>query len=119
MFAYRSRARRGGKYGSLYVEEVCSSVLVGPMSTQPGQILIDTGFVVLGSALPGGVAAITSAMEAGELNLDRALVRGVWVDGVDGQRYVVVANFSEAAAAVGIFGAYVEIQPGTAILRPV
>ena len=115
----RSRARRGGKYASLHVEEVCSAVQTGLVPTQPGQILIDTGFAVLGSTLPGGTAAITGAMEGGRLDLDYALVRGAWVDGVDGRRYVVVANFSDAAASVAVFGASVEIPPGTAVVRSV
>ncbi len=115
----RSRARRAGKYGSLFVEEVCSSVQRGLVLTQPGQILIDTGFAVLSGTPLGGTAAATGVMEGGEVDLDRPLLRGAWVDCGDGQRYVVVANFSDAAASASVFGTGVEIPPGTAVVRSI
>lgn len=94
----RSEARRGGRYQSLFVEEVCSSVQRGLIPTGPGDVLVDVGFALLS----GGMASETAAIRGGQLGADGVLVRGVWVEGVDGARYEVVADFATGTAQVQI-----------------
>ena len=115
LYVDRSVRRRGGRYGSLYVEEVCSSVETSLRASRPGETLIDVGFAVLS----GEPRAANGAMEGGSLHLESASARGVWVRGQDGRRYAVVANFGEVDANVSWFGigeagADVSIPAGTA-----
>jgi hypothetical protein len=92
----RAAVRRGGRYRSLYVEELCSSVAHGLRLTEPGEVLIDIGFVLLS----GGAAREAALVQGGQLALAGDLVRGIWVVGRDGVRYEVVADFAEGKAAV-------------------
>ncbi|MBN1250072.1 MAG: hypothetical protein JXC32_20575, partial [Anaerolineae bacterium] len=92
----RSATRRGGRYRSLYVEEVCSSTLSAVTPTAPDEVLIDVGFAVIA----GGSAEETAAMTGGRLPVAGDLVRGVWITGADGARYEVVADFEAGQVAV-------------------
>jgi hypothetical protein len=85
----RAASRRGGRYRSLFVEEVCSSVQTALTPTEPGEVLIDVGFAVLS----GGTAAETAALAGGRSAASEPLSRGVWVTGADGVRYEIVADF--------------------------
>ncbi len=104
----RAANRRGGRYGSLWVDEVCSSVELGPRPTHPGEILVDVGFAVLS----GVTVAATAAFEGGGLSFDVPRVRGAWVVGSDGARYAVVANFGAVAVDVSALGQVVTLDPG-------
>ncbi len=106
----RAPERRGGRYRSLFVEEVCSVVERGPRPTEPGEILIDAGFVVLS----GASAEATAACEGGVLQIDDPWVRGVWVVGADGRRHSVLANFGDVAARVTVGRRPVVVPPGAA-----
>ena len=92
----RAATRRGGRYRSLFVEEICSSVRTTLTPTESGEVLIDVGFAVLS----GGGAAETAALGSGRLPESGELVRGVWVTGADGVRYEVVADFAAGRVRV-------------------
>jgi hypothetical protein len=104
----RSVARRGGKYRSLYVEELCSHAFSGQQRVSPGSVLLDIGFAVLA----GASAVQTAARSGGALPFDLPDLRGVWVQGADGVRYSVLANFGAAPAEVWVDGSPVTVPAG-------
>jgi hypothetical protein len=111
----RSTARRAGQYRSLFTEEVCAHVRTGTERCMPGEVLADIGFAVLS----GGTARGTASVCGGPISFRRRDVRGLWVDGADGRRYALVANFSDADNAVDLFGETVNLPAGKAIVRGV
>lgn len=104
----RSAARRGGKYRSLFVEEICSHAFSGQQRVPPGALLLDIGFAVLA----GASARQTAARPGGVLAFDLPDVRGAWVMGADGQRYSVLANFGAAPAMVVVDGKTITVPAG-------
>ena len=92
----RAATRRGGRYHSLFVEEVCSSVRTTLGPTRPGEVLIDVGFAILA----GGTVGETAVPRAGPLPRSGELERGVWATGADGVRYEVFADFSAGRVRV-------------------
>jgi hypothetical protein len=122
LLIHRAHERRGGRYHSLYVEEIfvpppgtggrprrSTHWQPGrPRPTQPGEILIDVGFAVLS----GATAAETAVVTGGALDLGHDLVRGIWVTGADGHRYAVVANFGDKPVVVEVFEERLEVRAG-------
>lgn len=113
----RSMARRGGKYASLHVEELCFPCLMGPQSFSPGEVIFDVGWAVLASAGCDDVRAMVrdSAVVAG-LPDD---VRAVQVTGRDARVYTVCANFGERSVSMegtllGGDDARMTLEPGEA-----
>lgn len=109
----RSATRRAGRYRSLFVEEVCVQAHSGARRCRKGEILSDLGFAVLADA----TAEATASVRGGALSFPHPGLRGVWVDGSDGQRYALVANFSTGAQVVDVFGETVEVEGGMAVVR--
>ena len=105
----RPCCRRGGPYGSLYSEEIAWHALCGPQAVDPGTVVLDVGWAV--------AASVTSqetrqwAETNGTPIVDSACpdVRCVRVVGLDGQVYVVLANFGAEPCAV-------EVAPGQDLL---
>lgn len=87
----RSSERRGGRYRTLFVDEICSCVERGPRRIRPGEVLIDCAFAVVS----GTSAAETAAVEGGPMEGLPGLARGIWVRGADGRRYAVRAVFGD------------------------
>lgn len=108
----RSTQRRGGRYRSLFVEEICLGVETDLRRRSPNEVLIDLGFAVLS----GVDAETTAALEGGPLDLGADDVRGSWVRGADDKHYVLVANFGKAAVSVKVFGQRVDLAAGQAKL---
>jgi hypothetical protein len=106
----RSPQRRGGRYGSLYVDEVCLRVESDLRPRSPGETLVDAGFAVLS----GVGAAETAAFEGGVLDLGQPAVRGIWAAGADGRRYVLLANWSEFSVEVHALGHLIALPAGQA-----
>jgi hypothetical protein len=109
----RSTRRRGGRYRSLFVDEICLQVETATRRRMPGETLIDAGFAVLSSADAGE----TAAFQGGALNLGQAAVRGVWAIGADGQRYVLLANWSERPTTVDVWDQTVTLAPDQAVCQ--
>lgn len=109
----RAAERRGGKYKSLHVEEVCSGVYRGLMRTRPGEVLVDIGCAVLSNVDAAG----TSAFAVRRLNLAAPFLRGVCVNGFDGKTYAVIANFGADDAETEVFGTLMGVPAGTAIME--
>ena len=92
----RSGKRRGGRFGSLFVEEVCIPCEREVRAVDPGTVVLDAGWAVLSDAdaettrhFSGEVSSITS----------EECIRAVMVKGLDDSRYAVLVNFDEKVAA--------------------
>jgi hypothetical protein len=109
----RATQRRGGRYNSLYVDEICLQVKAGPIRRAPGETLIDVGFAVLS----GVDATQTTAFQGGPLALDQPTARGAWSIGADGQRYVLIVNWGDTPAKVDIWGHTITASPDQALCQ--
>ncbi len=109
----RSATRRGGRYQSLHVEEVCLHVRQGVAAVPPGAVLVDVGFAVLAGATARDTGTVAAG--SGALALPDGL-RGVWITGADGQRYALIANVGATPATAEVLGATVPLAPGAAAL---
>jgi len=110
LFVDRSAEPRGGKYKSIRVEEVCTSVRAEVWRPEPGSVLIDIACAVLSNVDAAG----TAAFEGAALAFGDALLRGVRVQGQDGTRYTVVANFGDADAVAEVWGKALAVAAGSA-----
>ena len=110
----RSTARRGGKYHSLFVEEICSHAFSGQRRVAPSAVLVDIGFAVLS----GADARQTAARAGGELHFTNPGLRGVWVQGANGLRYEVLANFGAAPALAESAGRSITLAPSECRVLP-
>ncbi|MDZ4197762.1 MAG: hypothetical protein U1E27_00590, partial [Kiritimatiellia bacterium] len=111
---HRSAVRRAGKFGSLFVEEVCLHSRSGMERCAPGQVLVDVGFAVLS----GASARETAGVRGGVLPGLPETCRGIWVDGADGKRVVLTANFGLEKQVLEVSGLKVELAAGEARLLP-
>ncbi len=109
----RSASRRAGFYRSLFTEEICLHVRRGVACCRPGEILTDIGFAVLA----GATAQSTARVKGGAIPFPQTGVRGIWVNGLDGKRYALVANFSAQAQTVDVAGESLELAAGAAVVR--
>lgn len=110
----RCATRRAGRFRSLYTEEVCLHARQGVWKCEPGEVLADVGFAVLS----GATAAETSARSGG-LFFSGEAFRGVWVEGKDGRRYAVVANFSSDTQVVSVGTSQIEVGGRAAAVRQI
>lgn len=98
---HRAPQRRGGKFHTLHVEEICLPCRIGPQSHDPGAIILDSGWMAvsgLDAAATRTLAERNATATIADLPAD---VRGVQVEGADGKPYVVVANFSDREFPAG------------------
>jgi hypothetical protein len=109
----RAAQRRGGRYNSLYVDEICLQVETGSIRRAPGETLVDVGFAVLS----GADATQTAAFRGGPLVLDQLTVRGVWAIGADGQRYVLLANWGKSPAQLSVERHAIVVPPDQALCQ--
>jgi hypothetical protein len=92
LVVHRSPRRRGGRYASLYVEEICLGCALGLRAVPPDTVVLDVGWGVLSGATVDQTrlfAGGSSAIDTGDTEL-----RAVRVRGLDGRGYVVLANFA-------------------------
>ena len=109
----RSCSRRGGAYRSLFVDEVCAGVHLGPRRLAPGEVLVDLGAVIIA----GTDSRETQTIQATSIATDDPHVRGVCVRGADGRDHVVAANFGPGDSAIVLANATVTIAAGKAVMR--
>lgn len=91
----RSVLRRGGRYRSLAVEQLCMTAANTLKQCRPGDVLIDAGFAVLSDV----TSQQTATFEAKPLELPGEQ-RGVEVVGLDDRRYQIIADFAKSEARV-------------------
>jgi len=92
LVVHRVPSRRGGKYASLYVDQICLGCTIGVRALNPGTVIIDCGWVVLSDV--GLEQARACAHRSVLLDIGLEHVRGVRVRGAD-RWYAVVANWSD------------------------
>ncbi|MBI1299853.1 hypothetical protein GC175_33425 [bacterium] len=106
----RSPQRRGGRYASLLVDEICLQVERTTTRRVPNEPICDVGFVVTSGLDSLAISKVT----VDKLIFDPGDVRGVSVLGQDGVRYALVANFGAEDATVEVWGRRVILAAGTA-----
>lgn len=92
---HRTPQRRGGRYQSLYTEEIGFPVCIGTRVVEPQEVLLDIGWMVCS----GITAQQTRALDA--TPIVAGAVRAVALTGQDGRRYGVLANFGREPIEVG------------------
>jgi hypothetical protein len=106
--AYPWQAHTHVAGGFLFVDQVCLVCRDAPGSYDRGKVLFDLGFAVLAGAGPDQMAHFAAADRHSHLSLDHPNLRAVRVTGVDGVRYLFVANFGDEPATI-------PIPPGRAV----
>jgi hypothetical protein len=106
----RSATRRGGRYRSLFTEDICLHLRQDVSPCSAGTVLADVGFAVLS----GVSAEATAAVRGGSIPLAGNALRGVWAEGADGTRYVLAANFGLEKRTVDVCGESMTLDAGMA-----
>ncbi len=114
---HRTPERRAGNLRSLYVEEICYPLVLGPACFEAGEVILDCGWAVLSSVSTQQTRAFHDANLQAQLDTGTAQVRAVEVSGLDGLRYWLVANFSRSELSLRSFdlrlpGDAVDLQNG-------
>lgn len=99
LVVHQSCRRRGGKYASLYVDEICFGCALGTTSLDAQTVILDVGWAVLSSADAGQTERFAVGCVPVALGGARKTVRGASVQGLDGRRYVLLYNLDEVAHA--------------------
>lgn len=102
---HRSPVRRGGAFRSLYVDELCYGCEVGARSLDPGEVFLDTGWLVRSQSTPVDPVSFFEG-DPGKRLPAPGEIRAVRVAGTDGATYFLLANFGteEVAVPVEAFG---------------
>jgi hypothetical protein len=95
LVVHRSPRRRGGRYASLYVDEICLGCALGMRAVQPNTVVLDVGWGVLSGASLDQIRLFAEAL--GSVNLRDPSLRAVRVRGLDGCLYVVLVNFGDSS----------------------
>ncbi|MBX2999228.1 MAG: hypothetical protein KF893_12010 [Caldilineaceae bacterium] len=106
----RAPQRRGGRYASLLVDEICMEVEAQTLRRAPGEPLCDAGFAVIS----GVDARVTATLTGDAFIFEPADVRGVSILGQNGIRYALIANFGEEDATIEVFGKRILLAAGRA-----
>ncbi len=109
----RSRERHAGPYRSLYTEVFCLHPRSAVQRCGPGEILADVGFAVLS----GANADATANMKGGAIPAPKAGIHAIWVDGADGKRYGLIANFTSQRESLTLSGEAIELDAHTALVK--
>ncbi len=98
----RSINRRGGRYGSLFVEEICWPCLIGTRAVDPETLILDSGWAVLSGASPRCTRSWASANPSPIIDVAPPALRAVHIKGLDGNRYLIAANFGSVPAELSL-----------------
>jgi hypothetical protein len=112
LVVHRSPGRRGGKYGSLYVDEICLGCALGTAAVDPSTVLLDVGWAVLSATGTERTRRFAQASAVLPLEGVGSGLRGVRVPSLDGVPYVVLANFGPHAQMLPISALYSGAQRG-------
>jgi hypothetical protein len=102
---HRSSQRRGGKLHSLFVDELCFKCEVGRQALNPGQVVMDVGWLVMSDVSARQTMDLCDPGRAAVLPLDAPDLRAVQVTALDDRRYVVAANFGASDHRLPLRGA--------------
>ncbi|GHC03920.1 hypothetical protein [Cerasicoccus arenae] len=90
---HRSPERRAGAMQSLYVEHLCSPLVIGPRRYEAGEMILDSGWITLASVNAVSTETTCAATRAAVINTGHDDVRAVCILGQNGEEYVFAANF--------------------------
>ena len=107
----RSSQRRGGKFRSLHVDEICFPCRVGLHDASPGAMLLDIGWAALSLVDAAQTARFAELAEPLALTRCHSLLRGLRVRGLDGQWYALVANFGAERCVVPVAALWDSVRP--------
>jgi hypothetical protein len=93
LVVHRSMQRRGGKYASLYVDEICLGCVLGTQEIEANTAVIDAGWTVLSAASVDQTRLCADSSSL--IDLGDTALRAVRVRGLDGVLYVVLANLGD------------------------
>lgn len=100
MSVVRSKERRGGKYRSLYVEELAWHSVPETRGYEAGSVALDAGWAVASSVDAEETRRWAEENTGAAINAPGAgCLRAIKVKGFDGKEYVVAANFGDEEAA--------------------
>lgn len=97
LVVHRSQRRRGGKYASLYVDEICLGCHLGTWSVDPETLVLDAAWAVLSGV--GVEQTQAFARHCVAIEVGRPALRAVRLRGLDGVVYVVLAHFGDHDAS--------------------
>lgn len=107
LVVHRARRRRGGKYASLYVDEICFPCTLGTRPIEPSKVVIDVGWAVLSNTNSDQTNRFAQLNVNATIDSSEAPVRGVRVQGLDERHYVGLVNFDgkdRLCTGTGLFG---------------
>jgi hypothetical protein len=93
LVVHQSMQRRGGKYASLHVDEICLGCVLGTRVIEANTVILDAGWTVLSAASVDQTRLCADS--SGLIDLGDATLRAVRVRGLDGVLYVVFANLGD------------------------
>jgi hypothetical protein len=97
---HRSATRRGGKFSSLFAEEICYPCELETRAVEPNEVLLDIGWMVISQA-----SARQTERAAQSISFFAAeSVRAARVPGQDEKAYAVVFNFGKVAFDTALLG---------------
>jgi len=103
LMLYRPGCRRGGHFGSLCFDEICTAVRPQPFNAPAGAVLLDGGEVVIASVDAAATRDYAARGAVARAECDAADARAIMAEGQDGQQYLLVANFApDGAGATAI-----------------
>ncbi|NLO73099.1 MAG: hypothetical protein GX100_03170, partial [candidate division WS1 bacterium] len=97
----RSPARRGGKYNSLYVEELCYPCRTELWAADPGETVLDVGWALVASATATEMRRFAAANAAPVPTSLPPDLRAVCVTGLDGHQYLLALNVGTSLVEMG------------------
>ena len=99
----KEKAVNAGLEGMLYADEICAPCEIGLKSMDPGQVLVDAGFVLQAGCNHMDTASLSAACSSSDC-LRKGLLRTVRVRGADGHMYLLAANFGDRSEAIPLEG---------------
>ncbi len=88
----RSTLRDAGAYHSLYIDEICCELKIGPFWAGPNEIILDSSWAVLSSADFSQTQQASAS--AYSVPSDTPGIRMAAIIGADQKQYLLAANFS-------------------------
>jgi len=108
----RKQRRRGGSYRSLQVEEICFGIDRTVTQHSPGTLLFDYGFAVVTDLSSTSL----SEVQCQPIRDLPPSIRGMTIEGRDGNTYRMLANFGTESFTTTVNEAPIVLEPGQAEL---
>lgn len=99
LVVHQAKERRGGKYASLYVDEICFHCHLGTQSIEPNILILDVAWAILSQADASQTRRFGQHCTPIPIDGAQPDIRGVYLPGLDGQFYLVLVNFAATDGA--------------------